>query len=59
MNCEICKRECGVNGIRMGVCYDCVEAESIIVDGTDMHDMVVATTARKKLEAIIKRGLHR
>ena len=34
-NCKCCGRHLD---LRMGYCFDCVEAESIIVDGLDMHD---------------------
>lgn len=33
--CKCCKREAD---LRMGFCFDCVEAESIIVEGVDMYD---------------------
>lgn len=35
MKCQVCNK----NGeTRLGVCFDCAEAESIIADGSDMHD---------------------
>ena len=35
MECICCKRE---QDLRFGFCFDCAEAESIIVDGVDMYD---------------------
>lgn len=35
MECKCCKRE---EDLRLGFCFDCVEAESIIADGVDMYD---------------------
>lgn len=33
--CKCCEREME---LRLGFCFDCVEAESIILDGVDMYD---------------------
>jgi len=60
--CEICKNEYGLNGLRLGVCWDCATAESIIDDGSDMRDQGPkgktdkAKTAREKLEFLISVG---
>lgn len=54
MECEICHSKFGPNGMRLGVCFDCAEAESVILDGTDMSDNIVASTAREKLEWLFK-----
>ncbi len=35
MECICCKRK---KKLRFGFCFDCAEAESIIVDGVDMFD---------------------
>lgn len=42
----------------MGYCFDCVEAESIIVEGVDMYDKPIAkqedmSTAMSKLQYIL------
>lgn len=52
MMCSVCKnlREC-----RLGVCFDCAESESIIYDGTDMYDNIVAKTPMEKLKQVVKR----
>ena len=63
MKCEICKRK-GIsqNDIRMGVCWDCAQAESIIADGLDMYDTgpsggnTPAETAMEKLLFLISLG---
>jgi len=54
MECKVCGRTVGRNGIRMNVCYNCVEAESIILDGTDMEDKQVAETPMEKLLLVAK-----
>ena len=33
--CKCCKRD---KDLRMGYCFDCVESESVIVEGVDMYD---------------------
>jgi hypothetical protein len=38
MKCKCCQRE---QELRLGFCFDCVESESIIVDGVDMFDKEV------------------
>jgi hypothetical protein len=35
MNCKCCNRE---KDLRFGVCFDCADAESIVVEGVDMWD---------------------
>lgn len=45
---------CGtVVDLRMGYCYACIEAESIIADGTDMYDKKVAKKPMVKLKHIL------
>jgi len=54
MECMICGEESGMNNIRLGVCWDCAEAESVIEDGTDMDDNIVAETSMEKLKWLIE-----
>lgn len=60
--CQICTRQMGQEGLRLGVCFDCADAESIIDEGLDMWDKgpsgdkTPAKTAREKLEYLIKIG---
>lgn len=56
--CNICKAEVSKNNIRMGVCWDCATAESIISDGTDMYDEPgePVKTPREKLALLIQHG---
>ena len=35
MKCKCCNRE---KDLRLGICFDCANAESIIVEGIDMWD---------------------
>jgi hypothetical protein len=54
--CKCCKRE---KDLRMGYCFDCVEAESIIQTGLDMYDNEIKkvdelTTGMSKLQHILK-----
>jgi predicted ATP-dependent serine protease len=59
--CKCCGKK---KELRIGVCWDCAEAESIIDDGTDMRDngTVIdgerrpAKTAMEKLKLLIERG---
>jgi hypothetical protein len=59
MNCKICKKE---KDLRMLVCFDCAEAESIIYEGLDMFDkgkngtQEAAKTSMEKLELLIQKG---
>jgi len=53
--CRICNQE---GDTRLGVCWECATAESVINDGTDMYDKVVAKTPMEKLQFILNaRGL--
>ena len=62
MICTICGNESGPNNIRLGVCWDCGEAESIIDEGLDMYDKGLgpdeksAATAMQKLRMLINKG---
>lgn len=38
MKCNCCQREVGINNYRMGYCFDCIDCESVIVEGLDMWD---------------------
>jgi len=54
--CKCCKRE---QDLRMGYCFDCVEAESIIETGLDMFDSEIKkvdelTKGMSKLQHILK-----
>ena len=58
-------KSCGKNkDLRLGHCWDCAEAESIIEDGTDMRDKGIfdngtdrpAKTAMEKLRLLIEKG---
>ena len=51
--CKSCGRE---DDVRMGYCFDCVEAESIIVDGKDMYEKGNAKFAMEKLKMLIEKG---
>lgn len=51
--CEICGKD---NETRLGACWNCAEAESIISDGTDMYEKGTAKTAMDKLRMLIKYG---
>ena len=56
---------CGrVLDTRMGFCFDCVEAESIIVEGKDMYDKEIPlqkglTKGMSKLQYILKKYIKR
>lgn len=57
--CKCCRRE---KELRMGYCFDCVEAESIIVEGLDMYDKEIPTkngltNGMSKLQHILKKYL--
>ena len=57
MKCKCCNRE---KELRMGYCFDCVEAESVIVDGTNMYDEEITTVeglskGMSKLRYILKK----
>ncbi len=54
--CKCCKRE---KELRMGYCFDCVEAEAIIEQGLDMYDKEIPvedglTKGMSKLKHILK-----
>jgi hypothetical protein len=56
MECKCCKRD---KELRMGYCFDCVEAESIIETGLDMYDDEIQkvdglTKGMSKLQHILK-----
>jgi len=57
VHCKCCKRK---TDTRMGYCFDCIEAESIIVEGVDMHDNAITkqedmSTAMSKLQYILRK----
>jgi len=49
--CRICNEG---GDTRLGVCWNCAEAESVIKDGLDMYDKEVAKTPMEKLKFILK-----
>jgi len=63
--CKICKTESSPNAIRLGVCWRCVEAESIIDKGLDMrdkglsNDSTPAVSAIDKVRLLVARGCMR
>ena len=57
--CKCCGR---TQDTRMGFCFDCVEAESVIVEGVDMYDEEIPlveglTKGMSKLQYILKKYL--
>jgi hypothetical protein len=55
--CKCCGRKLDT---RMGFCFDCVEAESIMVEGIDMYDKEIPlvkglTKGMSKLQYILKK----
>jgi hypothetical protein len=59
-NCKCCGRYLD---LRMGYCFDCVESESIIVEGLDMYDNEIKkeegmSTAMSKLRYILSRYIN-
>jgi hypothetical protein len=57
MKCKCCNRE---KDLRMGYCFDCVEAESVIVEGVNMYDEKITTVeglskGMSKLQYILKK----
>ena len=60
--CKICKTESSPNAIRLGVCWRCIEAETIIDEGLDMRDKGLngnntpAVTAMDKVRLLVARG---
>jgi hypothetical protein len=59
MNCKICNKS---SDTRLGVCFTCAEAESIIATGVDMFDSgpknspEEAKTAMEKLKFLVEKG---
>ena len=59
MECSICKKN---KDLRLGVCFVCADAESIIKEGLDMWDKgidgeeVPAKTSMNKLKLLIQKG---
>lgn len=59
MTCKICNKD---KELRMGTCFDCAEAESILFGGTDMHDKGLngsnkpAKSSLEKLKLLIEKG---
>lgn len=62
MNCKICNNEASNNDLRLGVCWECAEAESIIGEGLDMDDKGYngppADYPMDKLRFLIQKGWH-
>jgi len=57
MKCKCCNRE---KELRMGFCWDCVEAESVIIEGRDMYDKEIPqieglSNGMSKLQYILKK----
>jgi hypothetical protein len=55
--CKCCGRS---RDTRMGYCFDCVDCESVIVDGVDMWDEKIPkidglSTSMSKLQYILKK----
>ena len=60
MKCKCCNRE---KELRMGFCFDCVESESVIVEGVNMRDEEIPqveglTKGMSKLQYILKKYNH-
>jgi hypothetical protein len=56
-NCNCCGRNLE---LRFGVCFDCADAESVIVEGVDMWDKEIPkieglSTSLSKLQYILKK----
>ena len=60
MECKICNQK--NKELRIGVCFDCAEAETIISEGLDMYDKGLddkdepAKTPMQKLQFLIQKG---
>ena len=57
MKCKCCNRE---QETRMNYCFDCVESESVMVEGVDMYDTEIPkkeglTSSMSKLQYILKK----
>jgi hypothetical protein len=55
--CKCCNRE---QETRMGFCFDCVESESVMVEGVDMYDTEIPkqeglTLSMSRLQYILKK----
>jgi hypothetical protein len=55
--CKCCEREME---LRLGYCFDCVNSESVIVEGVDMWDREIPkeddmSTSMSKLKYILKK----
>ena len=55
-NCKCCGRNLDS---RLGICFDCANAESIIIDGVDMYDTEIPkqeglSTVLSKVQHILK-----
>lgn len=64
IECSVCKSMAGVNAVRFGICWRCIEAESIIESGLDMYDKSLldntpAKTAMDKVRLLMSRGCMR
>jgi len=61
MKCTICGED---KELRLGFCFDCAEAQSIIGEGVDMDDKglgggkLKAQEATGRLKMLIKKGWH-
>lgn len=56
-NCKCCGRSLE---LRFGICFDCADAESVIVEGVDMWDKEIPkieglSTSLSKLQYILKK----
>lgn len=56
--CACCHRDMD---LRMGYCFDCVEMQSVFIDGTDMYDKKIKTAGNEpesitRLKYIINRA---
>lgn len=49
--CQCCHRK---KDLRLGYCWDCIEMESVMVDGTDMYDNKIGNSM-DRLKYIIDR----
>jgi hypothetical protein len=57
MKCKCCNRE---KELRVGVCFDCADAESVIVEGVNMWDKEISkqedlSTGLSKLQYILSK----
>lgn len=59
-NCKCCGRSLD---LRMGFCFDCVEAESVIIEGVDMYDQEIPqkeglSKSMSKVQFILRKYIH-